>query len=68
MDLGKGLELEYKDGKIVLSADILPVLAGPLSKLKADIESGKIDPIHGTDLDKEFMLKAVDFVEKALVK
>jgi hypothetical protein len=30
--------------------------------VKAKIESGEIDPVKGTELDKEVMLKAVNFV------
>lgn len=44
-----------------LLKDVLALTVQPfLMDVKAKIEKGEIDPIPGTDLDKELMLKAVD--------
>lgn len=61
MDLGNGVTAEYTagkvvisalEGKVVLSADLSAVLKPALEGLKAKIDSGEIDIIKGTDLDK----------------
>ena len=66
MELAKGVTLDMDKGEVVLKAKVGTLLGPQISKLKADIESGKIDPIPGTDMDKLAMLQAVDFVEKEL--
>lgn len=52
----EGLEVSLAAGKVVLSAD-LSILV--FNSLEAKIQSGEIDPIKGTDLDKEILLKAI---------
>lgn len=70
MELGK-LHADYKDGSILISYPItegdnaelkLPAKAlvkPALMHLKEQIDSGAIDPIKGTDLDKEVMDRAI---------
>lgn len=75
MELGSGVVADYKDGKVVISAFdggveltvkaaalIKPVLDG----LEDQISSGKIDPVEGTDLDKEALLSLIAGLKKAV--
>jgi hypothetical protein len=59
MEVVKGVELEYKEGKLVLSAGIAALLNPVLEDYKAKIESGEIDLIKGTDLDKMVVLQVI---------
>lgn len=68
MEVSKGLEIDLKDGKIVLSYDLKQVAVPVLDGLVAKVESGEIDPIKGTDLDKDAMLKALAFLKAELLK
>lgn len=56
MELAKGVELKYEEGKLILSADVKALV---LDGLEAQIQSGAIDIVHGTDMDKELLLKAI---------
>lgn len=59
MKIFEGVEATIESGKIILSADFnVLVLRG----LRKQVESGAIDPIKGTDMDKEALLKAIDFL------
>jgi hypothetical protein len=45
-----------------LGAFIIPAL----DKLKEDVESGKIDPVKGTDLDKIAIEQVIELLKKQL--
>lgn len=63
MDLGHGLSLDYAGGEVVAKLKVaVPVLAW-LDEQKAKIESGEIDPIKGTDLDKAALLQAIELLK-----
>lgn len=68
MEVSKGLDLEFKDGKIVLSYDLKQVAVPVLDGLAAKVQSGEIDPVKGTDLDKDAMLKAIAFLKSEISK
>lgn len=68
MEIMKNVEVDLKSGKIVLAVDIAALLVPVVDGIKAKIEAGEIDLIKGTDLDKEAMLKAIDFLKAELVK
>jgi anti-sigma28 factor (negative regulator of flagellin synthesis) len=52
MQLGKDLAVKY--------------LAEKIAELKAKIESGEIDLIKGTDMDKEVLLKGIAALEAVI--
>lgn len=66
MEITKGVTLEYKDGKIVASLEVAKALVPALEVIEAKVESGEIDPVKGTDLDKAAMLKAIAFLKVAV--
>ena len=68
MEVMKNVEVNLKDGKIVLEVAVAAMLVPAIEGVKAKIEAGEIDLIKGTDLDKEVMLKAIDFLKAELVK
>lgn len=68
MQLTEGITLELNEGVIELKAHVGALVKPKLAELKADIESGKIDLIKGTDIDKDIMIQFVDFVEGYLTK
>lgn len=62
MKLGQYGEAEMKDGNLVISATI-PVAAAVNAKIDeftAKVNSGEIDPVKGTDMDKVALLKAAE--------
>lgn len=79
MELSNGLVIDYKEGalqleyvsgaltgtiKVQAAAVINPIL----ESFKAKVESGEVDPIKGTDLDKTIMLQAIAFLQAELNK
>lgn len=58
--------LEYKEGSVVLSYPVAKMIVPALDAVAAKVESGEIDPIKGTDLDKEAILKAIAFLKVTL--
>lgn len=79
MELSNGLVIDYKEGslqldytsgaltgsiKVKAAALVNPILEG----FKAKVESGEVDPIKGTDLDKTVMLQAIAFLQAELNK
>lgn len=56
MEVSKGIEAKWENGKIILSADVQGLV---LDGIEAKINSGAIDIVAGTDIDKEFLLKAI---------
>jgi len=57
MQVSEGIEVKFEDGKAKLEVDVAALV---LNKLKAGLESGAIDPVPHTDLDKEVLLKAIE--------
>lgn len=66
MEVTKGVTLEYVDGAVVLKAEVKALIMAELEKVKAKVESGEIDPVKGTDLDKTAILGAIGFIEAQL--
>jgi len=56
------------DGGVELHVKPLVLLGPALDGVKAKIESGEIDLIKGTDLDKEGLLKAIEFIKAEISK
>lgn len=79
MEVGK-LKVDLKDGELQMQYPLaenqfvkmsVPVAAAanPLfDSLIAKVESGEIDPIKGTDLDKVAMLQALQFLKSEVNK
>jgi hypothetical protein len=63
MQLREGVNADYKEGKIIIEVEVAKQLNPLLDKIKADVESGEIDPIKGTDLDKMGLLAAIETVK-----
>lgn len=80
MEVFKGVSLDYveknvlvevelgSDQKAKLFLPVGPLLIPVIEKFKAQIEAGQIDPIKGTDLDKQVMLTAVNALKDFLAK
>jgi hypothetical protein len=75
MEIGKGIIVDMNDGevyltalegKLKLSVQLGVIIAPALDKFKADVEAGKVDPVKGTDLDKEALLKAIEYIKAEL--
>lgn len=66
MVITKGVQLDYSAGKLALTADLGGLLIPILEDLKAKVESGAIDPIKGTDLDKVAIEQVIALAEKYL--
>ena len=66
MELSKGITIEYVDGAVVVKAEVKSLLLEELAKIKAKVESGEIDPIKGTDVDKSAILAALNLIEGAI--
>lgn len=66
MILAEGIVLDYVDGKVMLSAEVRALVAPALDSIKAKVESGEIDPIKGTDLDKQALLKAIEYIKSVI--
>ena len=69
MDLAKEVKVEYKDGKLMVSAldgklalslEVSAIAKPVLMGLKAKIDSGEIDLIKGTDIDKMVADKVIE--------
>lgn len=67
MEIVKGVVVEYKEGKVVLSAEVGALLLPELDKVKAKVESGELDLVPHTDLDKVVMVKAIEALKAMLV-
>lgn len=68
LEVSKGVTVDYKDGKVVVEAQVAQFANPVLDDLKAKVESGEIDPIKGTDLDKSVILGAIEFLKSAVNK
>lgn len=56
MEISKGVEVKFEAGVLILSADVKILV---LDGIEAQIQSGAIDIVSGTDMDKELLLKAI---------
>lgn len=76
MNLGKDVVAEFKGGKLVvsipgkldLSLNVGGVAIPELEKIEAKIQSGEIDIIKGTDLDKAAFLTVIAAIKVELNK
>lgn len=68
MEITKGVTLDYAAGALVLKAEIAAVAIPVLDDVKAKVESGEIDPVKGTDLDKMLVLQVIELLKSALNK
>lgn len=66
MKVTQGVEVEYKEGKIVASVEVAKIVVPALESIEAKVESGEIDPVKGTDLDRAALLKAIAFLKVAV--
>ncbi len=66
MKLAEGVTVDYVDGEVVLKAKVKQLVVAELEKVKAKFESGEIDLVKGTDLDKAAALAIISALEAAL--
>lgn len=62
MELGQIGDVNYAEGDIVVKLHVAKFAKPALEAIKAKVESGEIDPVKGTDLDKAAILKVLDLV------
>lgn len=77
IEVAKGVFADFKEGKVEVSAadggvkltiDAGILLKPKLADVRAKIESGEIDLIPGTDLDKHALLMVTDALLKEIEK
>lgn len=56
------------DGAIELKVKPLSLVGPALDAFAAKVESGEVDLVKNTDLDKQALLKAVEFIKAELNK
>lgn len=68
MEIAKGINAEYSQGEIIVKVkvaeQVVPVLDGTISK----IESGEIDLVKGTDIDKTVAVQVLKLLKDYIVK
>ena len=66
MELMKNVELKYENGKAIVEIEVKTVVIAEIEKIEAKVQSGEIDLLPGTELDKVLVGKILAAV-KALV-
>lgn len=66
MKFGENVTVEYVEGEVVVKAPVKKLVVAELAKVKAKVESGEIDLVKGTDLDKAAALAIISALEAAL--
>lgn len=56
----KGVKAKLEGGKVVIEAEYASLVNPLLDDLSAKLQSGELDPIKGTDMDKEILVKAIE--------
>lgn len=68
MELFKGGSLDYKDGALLLQIKVAGFILPKLDEIQKKVESGEIDLIKGTDLDKMAVLQVLAAIKAELSK
>lgn len=68
MEIAKGVNVKFESGKASLEVEVSALVAPAIASFKAKVASGEIDLIKGTDLDKDVLIKAADFIQEQLEK
>lgn len=66
MEVAKGVQVDYVEGKIVATVEVKEVVMTEIEKIEAKLESGEIDLIKGTDFDKTLALQGLALVKELL--
>lgn len=66
MELMKNVELKYENGKAIVEIEVKTVVIAEIEKIEAKVQSGEIDLLPGTELDKVLVGQILAAV-KALV-
>lgn len=66
--LGQHAEVDYKEGKLIVAVKVAAAAVPFLDDCIAKVESGEIDPIKGTDLDKAAMLQVLNALKAEALK
>jgi len=68
MEIAKGVEAKYEAGKIIVEVKVADQVNPLLEKLKGDIESGAVDLVKGTDIDKAVVLPVIALIQEYINK
>ena len=63
-EISKGVVAKLEGGVASLSVDLGQLVVPALEKFKSQVESGEIDLIKGTDIDKDVLVKALEIAIK----
>lgn len=63
MKVAENVEVNLDAGKLVIAVD----LGAGLDLISAKLESGELDPVAGTDLDKMVLVKALEYFKTVKV-
>lgn len=66
-EITKGVEIGIKEGKAYLEADLKLLAVKPIEEVEAKVESGEIDIIKGTDIDKVVFLKVSALIKAQIL-
>lgn len=66
--IAEGAHLSLDKGKVAITVDVGMIVNPKLEEIKVKIQSGEIDLIKGTDLDKMLLMQVVDALQKELNK
>lgn len=66
--LGQHAEVDYAEGCVVVKVKVAAAAVPFLDGMIAKVESGDIDPIKGTDLDKAAMLQLLNALKAEALK
>lgn len=62
--VGSNVTVELDKGDLVVRVKSSQYISKFLDKTQADIESGALDPIKGTDIDKVALLGAIQYLRE----
>lgn len=68
MELAKGLSVDLVGGDVILKYKLAELVIPALDSVAAKFQSGAIDLIKGTDIDKEAALKLIAAIKAEISK
>ena len=67
-EISKGITVGYENGVAFLQAKVGELIVAPIERIEAKIQSGEIDLIKGTDIDKDLLLKITAALKAEILK
>lgn len=68
MEVLKHVEADLKGGKVVIEINVAAMALPAIEGIEAKVQSGEIDLIKGTDLDKAALLQVISAIKAELAK